>query len=308
MPPPKSVSSPMARKKTKRSAKSRASWAGMLRFGLVSIPVQAINAHAKEQGQVTFHQLHATCHSRIRYEKVCPIHGPVDNDEIVLGFEYSKNRYIEVDPEELDKLRTDAERALTIDTFIAPEQLDPIYYDGRMYYLTPDGATAKEPYAVFLEALKNRNRYGIGQVVFSGREQVVAVRPLDDALLMAMLNYAPEIRAPESAVGELPAIRGSDKKTRLAEQLIESWSDDHFDFSDYEDEYFDKVRQLINAKRKGHEIVAPEEEQEEPEVVNLMDALRKSVARTSHNRRSKKKSRSRATGSHRAHHAARRAS
>src|SRR3954468_3995105 len=119
----------------KKSDSVRASWSGMLRFGLVSFPVQAFNAHAHDAGNVVFHQLHASCHSRIRYEKGCPIHGAVSNDEIVSGYEYRRGQYVEVDPEELGDLRTEAEKALTIDTFIAPDEVDPIYLDGRMYYL-----------------------------------------------------------------------------------------------------------------------------------------------------------------------------
>ena len=119
-------------KKQKRAAKPRSSWRGMLRFGLVVFPVEAFNAHARGQGPIAFHQLHATCHSRIHYQKVCPIHGEVSNDEIISGYEYSRGQYVEIEPEELDKLRTEKERSLTIDSFIHPADLDPIYFDGRM--------------------------------------------------------------------------------------------------------------------------------------------------------------------------------
>jgi DNA end-binding protein Ku len=269
----------MPRKKSK-SPKPRASWAGMLRFGLVSFPVQAFNAREKEAGHLYFHQLHAKCHSRIFYEKHCPLHGKVDNDEIVSGFEYRRGQYVEVEPEELDALRTEEEKALTIDTFIAPDELDPIYFDGRMYYLAPQGAEAREPYAVFLQALEAQNRQGIGQVVFSGREQVVLVRPYERSLQMAMLNYAAEMRNVNEAVGELPAVPDSKKKVQLAEQLIKSWSSNKFDFSDYVDTYHEKVKELVAAKIEGREIVGPEA-QEEPQVVNFVDALRKSLHRRS---------------------------
>jgi DNA end-binding protein Ku len=283
----------------------------MLRFGLVAFPVQAFNAQEREQGRVHFHQLHKTCHSRIRYDKVCPIHGHVDNDEIVLGYEYQRGQYVEVDPDELDQLRTEQERALTIDVFIAPEKIDPIYFDGRMYYLGPQGDSAKEAYAVFLKALEHRGQYGVGQVVFSGRQQVVLVRPYDGVLQMAMLNYAAEINDPSvAAVGRLPA-SASDRKVKLAEQLIASWSEEDFDFSRYVDRYEEDVMRLIEAKVAGEELVAPEEEQE-PEVYSLMDALRKSVARggeASHGRRraasnghggnGRRRSRRRKTSSHR---------
>lgn len=259
--------------------KARASWRGALRFGLVSFSVQAFNAHLRAEDHVAFHQLHAKCHSRIHYEKVCPLHGTVTQDEIVSGYEYKKGKYVEIDPEQLEAIRTSKEKSLKIDSFIAPDELDPIYFDGRMYLLAPDGAEATEPYAVFLAALEQTGKVGVGQVVFSGKDQVVLLRPYEGALQMVMLNYEHEMRGADDVVGDLPAMKSTDRKVKLAEQLIASWSDDRFDFGKYEDRYFERVKDLIDAKVKGREIVAPDEE-EEPSVINLMDALKKSVARS----------------------------
>jgi DNA end-binding protein Ku len=256
----------------------------MLRFGLVSFQVEAFNARKPEAGSIAFHQLHQKCHNRIHYEKVCPIHGKVDNDDIVSGYEYSRGRYVEIEPEELDDLRTEHEKALTIDNFVEPEEIDPVYYDGRMYYLVPKGAEAREPYAVFLAALERQGRYGVGQVVFSGKDQVVLIRPYQGALHMAMLNYDAEMREAAEVAGQLPNIRGTDKQVRLAEQLIQSWGDEDFNFADYRDPYLKRLKELIEAKIGGRELVVPEEE-EEPEVVNFMDALRKSMQRPSKERR-----------------------
>lgn len=250
----------------------------MLRFGLVSFPVHAYSTAAPEGARVAFHQLHRDCHSRIRYVKQCPIHGPVTKDDIVSGYEFSKGQYVEIEPADLDELRTERERALTIDNFIDREELDFVYLDGRSYYLTPAGTDAGEPYSVFLQALARKKRYGIGQFVMSGREQVVLVRPYESVLTMEMLRYASEVRDPSNLVGAIPAIRLLDKKLRLAEQVIEQWADDKFDYRDYVDHYQNKVRELIEAKVEGKELVTPEAE-DEPEVVNLMDALRRSVHR-----------------------------
>ena len=251
----------------------------MLRFGLVAFPVQAFNAHSNEAGAVAFHQLHAECHSRIRYEKTCPVHGPVSNKEIVSGYEYSKGRYVEVEPDELDALRTEKERSLSIDSFISPYDIDPIYLDGRMYYLSPDGDPARESYAVLLEAMMKKDCYGIGEVVFSGKEQVALLRPYDDVLHMALLNYEAEIKNPAQVVAELPHVGGANRNVRLAEQLIDGMMDEDFDFGRYEDHHLEKVRKLINAKVEGREVVVPTEE-EEPDIVNLMDALRQSIRHT----------------------------
>ena len=254
--------------------KGRASWSGLLKFGLVSFPVEAFNVLKREQGTIALHQLHAACHSRIRYEKHCPIHGKVPNDEIVSGYEYGKDQYIEITPEELDSLYTDADRALTIDTFIEPDDIDPIYYDGRMYYLMPKGKASEESYAMFQEAMQHQGRYGVGQVVFSGKAQLVLLRALDGLLQMAMLNYEAEIRKP--AEMNLVKPRLTPKKVDLAETLIKTWGDAKFDLSKYKDGYRDRVAAMVKAKIEGKEVVAPEAG-EEPDVINLMDALRKSV-------------------------------
>src|SRR5688572_12481894 len=118
----------MAKSKRKQAPRGpRASWKGNLSFGLVSFPVQAFNAINREGSDIHFHQLHAQCHRRIRYVKVCPEHGEVTQDEIVSGYEYKKNKYVEIDPEELDAVRTARERALTIDAFVEPDAVDPLY-------------------------------------------------------------------------------------------------------------------------------------------------------------------------------------
>lgn len=289
----------------------------MVRFGLVVFPVEAFNAHAPESGHLPLHQLHAKCHSRIRYQKTCPIHGPVTNDEIVSGYEYSKGHYVEIDAEELDELRTDEERSLTIDAFVTPAKLDPIYLDGRMYYLSPEGAAAREPYAVFLEALKRQERWGVGQVIFSGKQQVALLRPYRDALHMALLNYAAEIRDPESVVSPPEHVSEIEKKVKLAEQLIENWGEPHFDLSKYHDTYIEKEKALIKAKAEGREIVVSEPE-ERPQVINLMDALKKSMASlperaesaagSAHRQAHKEHARNGHPKNGDAHHAARRAS
>ncbi len=258
--------------------KARASWQGMLRFGLVSFPVEAFNAHAEEEGGITLHQLHAKCHSRIRYQKTCPIHGEVGNDEIVKGYEVSKGEYIEIDPDELEKLRSGTERSLTVDTFITPEEIDSIYFDGRMYFLSPDGDQAREPYGVFLEALQHLGRWGVGQIIFSEKEQAVVIRLYGDALNMVMLNYQAEIRDPKQTILPGATVRRGDRMVKLAEQLIENWTDEFFDFSKYEDTHLRDLKALIEATVEGREIVAPEVE-EGPEIINLMDALQKSLGK-----------------------------
>ena len=263
--------------RTRKPAKHRASWRGNLSFGLVSFPVQAVNALNRQQSDIHFHQLHATCHRRIHYEKVCPVHGEVPSDEIISGFEYRKGKYIEVDPEELDAVRTKKERALTIDAFVNPASIDPVYFDGRMYYLVPDGPASQEPYAIIAEAMERAECWGIGQIVFSGKDQLVAVRPFEGRLHMAMLNYDEEIRTPAEVLPRPKRAAGSAKQVKLAQTLIDAWYSDDFDFTSYDDNYRERLERLIEAKKKGHKEVESEDEEEEPEVINLMEALKQSV-------------------------------
>jgi len=281
-----------AKKKSTRTSRSkhRASWKGNLTFGLVSFPVEAINAFNREQSDIHFHQLHATCHRRIHYEKVCPVHGEVSADEIVSGYEYAKGKYVEIEPEEIDALRTERERSLTIDTFVEPETIDPIYLDGRMYYLLPSSG-AEEPYAVMTEAMERQERYGVGQVVFSGKEQLAMVRSVDGVLHMAMLNYDEEIRSPESVAKALKRPRKINRQVQLAEALIRNWFSRDFDFAGYDDQYRKKMKELIKAKVEGREIVAPGEEEEQPEVINLLDALKQSVAKAGSSGKAKRRKR-----------------
>src|SRR6266446_1515260 len=118
---------------------ARSSWKGFLKLSLLSVPVKAYTATAGGGSEIHLNQIHAECNSRIQYKKVCPIHGEVKSDEIVSGYEYSKGQYVLIDTDELGKLRTEDDKAINIDTFINAEALDPIYYQGKTYYLIPDG-------------------------------------------------------------------------------------------------------------------------------------------------------------------------
>ena len=284
------------RRKSKSRSKFRASWRGQLRFGLVSFEVQAVNAENKQNAEVHFHLLHEPDHERIHYAKMCPKHGEVPNDEIVEGYEVSKGHYVEFEKEELDVLRTEEEKALTVDAFVSSDEIDPIYFDGRMYYLIPSGASASEPYALLQAAMEKKKRWGVGQVVFSGREQLAVLRPLDGVLTMAMLNYDAEIRKPAEIKSEFSRPRTTASKLKLAEDLVGKWHDGKFDFASYKDRYREKVKHAIAAKKKGVEVEPPEQD-EEHDVINLMEALQQSVANVGKKRQKPPKKR---RSSHRA--------
>jgi DNA end-binding protein Ku len=258
----------------------RSMWKGFLRFSLVSVPVEAYTAAERGDGEIHFNQLHDKCHSRIKYKKTCPVHGEVPNDEIVSGYEYAKDKYVIFEPGEIAKVRTEGDRSIAIDTFIEPSEVDPIYYDGRTYYLAPQNAAAEMPYAVLCQAMEKMNRYGVATVVLHGKEELLLVRPLDGVLTMTMLHYQSQVRAPSVLKEELPSVKVQTQELKLAQQLIEASTADEFDFSQYEDKHSEHLKKLIEAKVEGKEIVSTPSAEEETPIINLMDALKKSVQQT----------------------------
>src|SRR5262249_1337591 len=150
---------------------ARTSWEGYLRLSLISVPVKAYNASVAGGGDIHFHQIHAGCGSRIKYQKVCPVHGEVTKNEIVSGYEYEKGQYVMVKPQELSKLRTENDKTINIDSFIEPKELDPLYYSGRTYYLIPDGPPGQRPYGVLQQVMAEHDRYAVARVIFSGHEE-----------------------------------------------------------------------------------------------------------------------------------------
>jgi DNA end-binding protein Ku len=257
---------------------ARSAWKGFLKLSLVSVPVKAYTASASGGGEIHLNQLHAECNSRIQYKKTCPIHGEVRQDEIVSGYEYSKGQYVVVDPAELDKLRTADEKAIKIDTFVATDTIDAVYYSGKTYYLVPDGPVGQRSYSVIYQAMEQEKRYAVAQVVMHGREQLVLLRPMSGLLAMSILSYEHQVNKPAAFQEEAPSQEASAEELKLAKHLIATTTAKKFELSKYKDVYTQKLTQLIEAKVAGKEIVAPPVH-EEGQIINLMDALRNSLAR-----------------------------
>jgi DNA end-binding protein Ku len=258
---------------------ARSTWKGFLKLSLVSVPVKAFTAASEGREGIRLNQLHAECHSRVQYKKTCPVHGEIPNDQIVSGYEHGKDQYVIVDTDELDKLRTEDDKAITIDRFVHPEAIEPNYYNGKHYYLLPDGPVGAHTYAVLHQGMVALNRLGVAQVVFHGREQLVLLRPLPDHLLMmSVLNYAPQVTKPAAFEEEAPRGQATPEELQLVKTLIGASTDDKFDLVRYKDVYTEKLTKLIEAKVAGQEIVAPPPQQQAG-VINLMEALKESVAR-----------------------------
>ncbi|HVA48009.1 MAG TPA: Ku protein [Pirellulales bacterium] len=257
---------------------ARPTWKGHLRLSLVSVPVAAYTAAAPGKGEVHLNQLHEPCHSRIRYRKFCPLHGEVPNDEIVYGYEYAKDQYVVLEPGEREGFRSQGDRTMNIDRFVPPDTIDPLYYSGRNYYLLPEGAAADKPYRVLCQAMQNEKRCGLGQIVISGREDLALLRPLEGMLTMSLLSYLAQVKPVAEFVEEVGEGKVSADELRLARTLIQQTSADEPKLDEYEDTYTQKFKEAIEAKIAGQEVVVGQAEEEVP-VVNLMDALRKSLKR-----------------------------
>jgi len=255
---------------------AHASWKGFLKLSLVSVPVKAYTATATGS-DITLHQLHAKTHTRIQYKKFAPEVGEVSSDEIVKGYEYAKGQYVIVDEDELDKLRTESDKSVRIDGFINPEELSSIYMAGRTYYLTPDGPVGQKPYNLLMKGMEGNKVAAVAEVVISQKEQVVLLRPIDGVLAMTVLIRKDEVKQASSFKDEITPTEASEAEISLTDTLIKASMIKNFDFGRYHDIYKEKLTRLIQLKIEGKEVVQVRDP-EEPKIINLMEALKRSVA------------------------------
>jgi DNA end-binding protein Ku len=254
-------------------------WSGTITFGLVNVPVKAHSA--VRDHDVHFHQLEKGTGSRIRYQKVAERSGKeVDADDIELGFEIRRGRYVTFDRDELAELRPESTRAVELSDFVGLSEIDPIYYE-RTYWLTPADDTAKKAYQLLLAAMEQRELIGIGTVVMRNKQYLAAIRPLDGVLAMSTMRFADEI-VPRSEIDDLPRRAKPDAANlRIATQLLDAMSSS-WDPRRYHDTFTEDLRQRIEAKNtakgKGKDVVEEAEPAEQPaNVVDLMAALEQSV-------------------------------
>ena len=256
---------------------ARPTWKGYLKVSLVNIPIKVFPA-TESSATISFNQLHGECNTRINQKKWCAhCEREVPNSEIVKGYEYEKGRYVVLSEEDFENVRTDSTRVIDLVQFADESSIDPMYVD-RTYYLAPDGGVATDAFAVMREGMKGK--VGVGKLALYGREYLVAVRPHGKGLVMHTLHHAAEIRGMEQ-VEELNSVPAKVKpeEIKLAKQVISTF-EAPLNLKDYKDEYREGLQEIIDAKIAGREIVAQHVE-EPPKVVNLMEALRKSLDRVS---------------------------
>jgi DNA end-binding protein Ku len=251
----------------------RPTWKGFLKVSLVNIPVKVFPA-TESADSLSFNQLHAECQTRIQQKRWCShCEREVPNTELVKGYEFEKGRYVIVSDEVIQKVRVESTRVINLVQFADDSEIDPIYVD-RAYYLAPDGPMAAEAFAVMREGMAGKA--GIGKMALYGREYLVAIRPKKKGLVMYTLHHDAEIRSIDQ-IEELSSVptKVNPAEMKLAKQVIATF-DAELNLKDYKDEYREGLRKIIDAKIAGEEIVATELP-EPPKVVDLMEALRKSL-------------------------------
>ena len=255
---------------------ARAIWSGALAFGLVNVPVGLYAA--TEDRTIHFRQFERGTSARIRYRRVNEETGKeVDYDDIVKGYQAESGDYVLLEPDELEEIAPGRSRTIEITDFVAAEEIDPIFYQ-KTYYLAPNREDAERAYRLLVDAMSSSGRIAIANFVMRSKQYLAAVRPQDGVLALETMYFADEVRDPEEELRRLPVQKKPAKKDLdMAVSLVESMTA-QWDPTNYEDTYREKVLDLVRSKAKGERVVSPSEDEEEGgEVVDLMDALRRSV-------------------------------
>src|SRR5713101_4940855 len=250
----------------------RAFWTGHLRLSLVNIPVKLYPATTSER-TIAFHQIHEPSGKRVRYQKVAPGVGPVENEEITKGYEYEKGKYVLLDQKEIDELKLESKQTIELVRFVDQSDIDPRYFE-KPYYLLPDGDASEEGYVVVQKALAETKKVGVGQLILRGQGNIVAIQAQGRGLLLEVLRHANEVRSADTFFEEVPEVKIDKEALDLAKELIER-KVGRFEPEQFKDEYNEAMWELIHAKLEHRE---PEFEIEEPptaKVINIMDALKK---------------------------------
>ena len=261
----------------------RTSWNGNISFGLVNIPVglAAATKPAARQSDVSFRLLHRECATPIKQKRWCPVHErDVESDELVRGWEIAKGQFVIVEDADLEAIEEhDTSRSIEIGRFVQLEEVDPIYFD-RTYFLVPAGAeAARRPYVLLLEAMKEAGVAALGRFVLAGKEKLCLIRPLGDALALETLFVHDDVKDHAEIDEAVATAEVREPELELAKQIIASLAAP-FEPGELKSEYREHLRELLEAKAAGQEFEAPEEPTPAP-VVDLMEALRASVAAAS---------------------------
>jgi DNA end-binding protein Ku len=248
-------------------------WKGYLTFGLISIPIRLFSAARSER--VSLNQLHNVCKTRIRMPLYCPhCERQVERSEIIKGYEYEKDQYVLFKEDELDKIEPQSARTMEILEFVKIDEIDPLYYDAS-YYVTPE-EEGKKAYQLLLEAMESSGYAAIAKLTMHQREHIVVVRPRANGMTLHTMYYTNEIRKVDEYGRTDSSLQPKEQEKKLATQLIESLAAE-FEPEKYKDQYQESMLAMIEAKRQGQEVAEVTHPKLAP-VIDLMDALKKSIA------------------------------
>jgi DNA end-binding protein Ku len=267
---------------------TRAYWKGFLRISLVTVAVE-LHSAVSHNRRLALHQIHKPSGKRIRYQKVALGVGPVKKEDIVKGFEIDKDEYVLLEDAELDEIQLESKRTIDLVQFVEHCEIDPRYFDKPYYILPRDDEVASEGYAVIRDALRATKTVALGQMAIRGRDYIVAIRPCGNGLLLETLRYADEIRQSDTLFDDISGRKVDPEMLGLAEELIHRKSA-AFDPDAFKSQYVKALKDLIAEKRDSGAVASTSDEAREPaagNVVDLMEALKKSVARGKRSSRKK---------------------
>jgi DNA end-binding protein Ku len=269
----------------------RAYWNGSLKLSLVTCPIALYPASTQAE-KTHFHQINTKTGHRLKQQLVDEQTGRVvGKDHKGRGYELSKGRYVEIDEEELEAVKLESTHTIEIDDFVPAEDIDERYLD-KPYYIIPNGNAGADAFVVIRDAMKRKDKVALARVVLSNREHVIALKPLGKGLLGTTLRYPYELRDENDYFDDIPSPRVSKDMIDLAAHILDT-KVSKFDPNKFKDKYETALKALVKRKAAGKTIEAPEEKEEESNVIDLMDALKQSLGR-------KKTAKSAAKGSKRA--------
>lgn len=260
---------------------TRPTWQGYLRLSLVSCPVALYTATSRS-GEVHFNMLSKKTHNRVRMIPTDPEEGPIERADIVKGYEIEKGHYVVITDEEIANVRLETTRTLDIERFVDDADIDRLYWNDP-YFLAPDGDMAVEAFTVIREAMKKAGKVALGRLVMHQRERLMALEPRDRGILAYTIRSRREVRAADEIFEHIKAAKPPAQMVDIAAKIIDQL-EGPFDPSQFTDRYEDALRALIREKEKGHAVKAPDEPKE-AEVIDLMEALKRSLGQSGGERR-----------------------
>jgi DNA end-binding protein Ku len=264
----------MKRKNSPRNSRRKPYWDGYIKLSLVTFPIR-LYAAVSDREKVHLHKIERKTQQRIHYRNITEDGHEVDPEDVIRGYEYEKDSYVPIESSELDKLRVESQHTIDLIQFTDAEDIDPLYFDNA-YFVAPGEEMGEDAFVVLRDALKKSGKIALGQITISNKEKIAAIRPYDKGLVLETLRYDDEVRKPDALFRNIPAAAGAKEQIALAEQLIRKKTSP-FRPEKFKDTYQEALLGLIEAKMHNRKLPVPREPRRPENVVNIMDALKRSL-------------------------------